>query len=365
MSFSTEVELALTVPSSELRSARAQIEGAIGDMSVGVSSEGPAARATGGGGGGAGGRRGRRLFRWARQRTSLMEDTVGLLESIDDKVGEGGGGGGLLGNVGLLGLGRLSGGLSFGAVSGAAVVGAISWPVIGASAILGAITFDRIAAGDLIGSVISGSITGAAVLGVLFGSVSIAGGAVIGAIFGATSIAVGDILSAVFPNVSVSEGDILGAVFGGLTITAAAVLTTVFGVAMTPALILGAIFGGVTVTAAAILDHVFGSPAEGPRTPTEADEQRGTRHGLTPTSALEGVGTTTASAGQAGGITSRDAARAARTAELVQSTNIDNEMNVTVDGRNVVDEFRREFEREIQALRDEIERATGGIGPNP
>lgn len=114
MSFDTEVSLSLTVPRSELRSVRSDIEGSLGDMSLGVSA--------GGGGGGASGTggqsRNRRMFRWARSRTQDLDTTVSLLERIDDTLEEGGGlgggGGGLLGGLGTSVLNFGAGGIGVG-----------------------------------------------------------------------------------------------------------------------------------------------------------------------------------------------------------------------------------------------------------
>jgi len=128
----TEVELSLTVPERELRTARKTIQDGIGDVQVGVQTgTGAASRATGGGGaGGATGRMQRRTFRWARQRTEHLQDTVMLLDEIAQNVarggmGGGGGGGGLLGGAAArLGGGALGGGVSslIGGVSAGAVI---------------------------------------------------------------------------------------------------------------------------------------------------------------------------------------------------------------------------------------------------
>lgn len=124
--FATEAELAITVPNSEVRSARQTIEDGIGSVEVGVSTGGGASRLrSDGGGGGRGGRQSRRMYRWARQRTSDIETAVELLGSIEDKVGGGGGAGlagGLLGGLGL----RSAAGTIGGAVGGGAVTGGLS-----------------------------------------------------------------------------------------------------------------------------------------------------------------------------------------------------------------------------------------------
>ena len=134
----TEVELSLTVPERELRTARKTIQDGIGDVQVGVQTgTGAASRATGGGGaGGAGGRMQRRTFRWARQRTEHLQDTVMLLDEIAQSVtsggglgGGGGGGGGLLGGAAArMGGGALGGGVSslIGGVSASAVIQKVS-----------------------------------------------------------------------------------------------------------------------------------------------------------------------------------------------------------------------------------------------
>lgn len=117
----TEVELSLTVPERELRTARKTIQDGIGDVQVGVQTgTGAASRATGGGGaGGATGRMQRRTFRWARQRTEDINDILAILQDIEGKIGQGGGGGGgLIPRIGGLGgLGGLLGGGGLGALA--------------------------------------------------------------------------------------------------------------------------------------------------------------------------------------------------------------------------------------------------------
>lgn len=102
MSFETEAEVHLTIPSDDLRNVRQQIEESVGTTEVGVTDGGSmSAQAAGGGGrGGRARRRARREFRWARERTDYLEDAVVYLESIDDSVGDGGGGfGGVIGEL--------------------------------------------------------------------------------------------------------------------------------------------------------------------------------------------------------------------------------------------------------------------------
>lgn len=114
--FSTEVELSLSVPTRELRSAKSQIESGLGDVSVGVSSDGPASRATDSG---RSNRRERRMFRWARQRTDDISEILDVLLDVEEKMGEGGGGdggGNLLRRLPRMGsLALLGGGLAVGA----------------------------------------------------------------------------------------------------------------------------------------------------------------------------------------------------------------------------------------------------------
>jgi hypothetical protein len=124
--FGEEVELSITIPDRELRSARAQVEDGLSNVAVGLETgAGAASRATGGGGtGGAAGRMQRRTFRWARQRTEDISDILAVLQDVEDKIGQGGdGGGGLLGR--LPGLGSLGGlGGAGGALGAAALTGA-------------------------------------------------------------------------------------------------------------------------------------------------------------------------------------------------------------------------------------------------
>jgi len=118
--FGSEVELSITVPESELRSARKQIQDGLGSVAVGLETGGgAAARATGGGGaGGRAGRMQRRTFRWARQRTEDMNTAVELLDDIAEGMGDGGGGGGG-GGGGILTTLGLGGGGTAGAAAGA------------------------------------------------------------------------------------------------------------------------------------------------------------------------------------------------------------------------------------------------------
>ena len=109
--FSTAAELALSVPDSELRKVRDEIESSIGSVPVSVEGgrAGAASAATDGGG--------------VAALATLQEDTVDLLEEIEDDLsgggglgGGGGGGGGFdplsfLAGRGLGGGGAASGGL--------------------------------------------------------------------------------------------------------------------------------------------------------------------------------------------------------------------------------------------------------------
>lgn len=129
--FATEAELTLSVPSGEIRSARQTIEEGLGSVEVGLRSGGSASRARSDGGAAGSitsGRQGRRMFRWARERTSHLETVVELLGSMDEDGGGllGGGGGGLLGGaLGGAGLRRLAGGTA-GAAGAGAVTGGLS-----------------------------------------------------------------------------------------------------------------------------------------------------------------------------------------------------------------------------------------------
>jgi len=104
--FETTASLSVEVDSRELRSIRQEIEDELSDVALGISPSMGAAGPAAGGGGGMDGRerrRRRREFRWARQRTSDMEDAVALLEDIEDKVGGGGAAGGFADDI--LGIG--------------------------------------------------------------------------------------------------------------------------------------------------------------------------------------------------------------------------------------------------------------------
>jgi hypothetical protein len=91
----------LTVPESELRNVRQQIESGVGTTEVGVTDGGTmsAQAAQPGGTGGRARRRARRSYRMEVSRTEYLEQAVVYLEEIEDKVGTGGGGGGILDDV--------------------------------------------------------------------------------------------------------------------------------------------------------------------------------------------------------------------------------------------------------------------------
>ena len=99
--FETTASLSVEISTQELRSVRREIENELSDVALGLSPSPNGGGPAGGSGGGVSDpreqRRRRREFRWARQRTGDMEDAVELLDSIDGKVGEGGGG--LLGGL--------------------------------------------------------------------------------------------------------------------------------------------------------------------------------------------------------------------------------------------------------------------------
>lgn len=385
MSFSTEVELALTVPSSELRSARAQIEGAIGDMSVGVSGEGPAARATGGGGAGAGGRRGRRLFRWARQRTSLMEDAVGLLEGIEDKIGEGGGGGGLIGGaLGGVGLRSLLGGGLVGAVTGTVSVAAgkvisITASTWAAGKLL-TITAGTWAARSLI-SITASTWAATKLIGISVGT------------WGASkiiSIAASTWAATKLITIGASTWAASKLITIGATLKAGAASLISVGAAMTVgAAALIAVGTVLTLDALELIDigaaieadwddvvTLEGSipfeigqdvAVEGKNNPLRSDETDLTDPGLE-TGVIDPRKVPILSdafrAGQNLGGGAESARGSARQQQVAQSVNVDNRTDVTVEAETW-DELQPRLERQMDDLRAEIERATGGIGPNP
>lgn len=95
--FDTTAFVHLQVPDGELRNVRQQVEDAIGTTELGMTDGGTmSAQATAAGGGGRARRRARREYRWARERTDLLDEAVAYLEDIEDQIGEGGGGGGVL-----------------------------------------------------------------------------------------------------------------------------------------------------------------------------------------------------------------------------------------------------------------------------
>ncbi|PGF16185.1 hypothetical protein CP556_08710 [Natrinema sp. CBA1119] len=150
MSFDTEAQLSIAIPSSELRNARQQIESEIGTTEIGVTDGGSASAQAAGGGRGGGGRqrrRARREYRWARERTDYLEEAVVYLKDIEDKVG-GGDGGGMLSELlgggaigGLLGgAGGAAGGIGSGVATG---IGAAVGSAVG-SAVGDAVTGDKL-----------------------------------------------------------------------------------------------------------------------------------------------------------------------------------------------------------------------------
>ena len=91
--FGTTATLEVEVDGRSLNNVKQQIESEIGTTEVGVA-DGGSMSAQVAGGGAAGGRerrRRRREYRWARERTDYLEEVVGYLEDIEDKVGGGGG----------------------------------------------------------------------------------------------------------------------------------------------------------------------------------------------------------------------------------------------------------------------------------
>jgi hypothetical protein len=95
MSFDTEAELDLTLSERSLRQVKQRISGELGATKVGVT-DGGTMSAQAASGGGRGRRRERQSYRLEQSRTELLDEAVGYLEEIDDKVETlGGGGGGL------------------------------------------------------------------------------------------------------------------------------------------------------------------------------------------------------------------------------------------------------------------------------
>lgn len=151
--FDTEAELSLSVPSSELRNVRQQIEEGIGTVEVGVS-DGASMSAQSARSDGGRGRRARRSMRLAETQTELLEDAVIYLEDIEDHVAEGGGlggGGGLITEI--LGAGAETAG-DVAVETGSTVADAISDTLTGAAAsalgntISSAITSSEVAVED-------------------------------------------------------------------------------------------------------------------------------------------------------------------------------------------------------------------------
>lgn len=106
--FSTEAELSIGVSDRELQSVREQVEDALADVELGVDAGAQRGR-RGGGRGGRSGRRRRRdrqRYRWARQRTSDLDD---ILTEVRNLSLGGGGGGGFLDD--LIGVGGEAGGV--------------------------------------------------------------------------------------------------------------------------------------------------------------------------------------------------------------------------------------------------------------
>ncbi|GAA1280108.1 hypothetical protein GCM10009646_78870 [Streptomyces aureus] len=126
--FSTAARVGITIPDSELRNARQQIEAEIGSTEIGMTDGGTMSAQTGGGGGGRAQRRARREHRWSRDNHANLEDILEILENTDFEAGDGGGGlfGDILGGVGGLG-GGLAGGIGsgIGSAVGTAVGNAI------------------------------------------------------------------------------------------------------------------------------------------------------------------------------------------------------------------------------------------------
>lgn len=127
--FSTTASIEVELDRSSLRSVRGELED-LGAVEVGVPDGGtPAAQS---GGGGRQRRRRRREFRWSRQRTEHLEEIVDVLGDIEENVGGGGGGMGILGDMLGVGAGGVAGGITSGLTSGAATaIGAAAGSAVG------------------------------------------------------------------------------------------------------------------------------------------------------------------------------------------------------------------------------------------
>ncbi|UHQ96463.1 hypothetical protein [Natrinema halophilum] len=143
--FETTATLEVELDDRSVNTVKQQLESELGTTEVGVADGGAmsAQVATDGAGGGRERRRRRREYRWARERTDYLEETVSYLEEIEDKVGEGDGGllsdllgggaiGGLLGGAGGV-VGGAGGGVAtgIGAAVGSAVGSAVGDAISG------------------------------------------------------------------------------------------------------------------------------------------------------------------------------------------------------------------------------------------
>ena len=127
--FETTATIEIEIAEQSLRDARDDIESALGDVSVSVSAGGggrPAEMRSDGGRSGRQRRRARQQHRWARQDNDHIEDILEILEGLET----GGDGGGLFGQL-LGGAGDIGGALAGALPAGiGAAVGSAAGPAI-------------------------------------------------------------------------------------------------------------------------------------------------------------------------------------------------------------------------------------------
>lgn len=408
MSFETTVELGIELDQGSLRSAKRAIESELGDVTVGVSGEGAAARATGGGGGGGagGGRRERRLFRWARRRTGDISEAVGVLgdidgrlegavggdggktelamleiqrrtltaqkesasadvrrneileemleftESIDDKIEGGGGGGGLFAAAG----GGLAGTVAAGAgiAAGGGLQGLMFERLVEGGPKLEDLALGGLLAGGPLGGI---SLLLSNLSALQMGAEALGGEG--GGMFDSDSP------FAQLERTALAESIRQQPQGGGraANVTSVEIENVAQFSSAVDTLQRTKIDPGPLRQAAEQLEQVAPPMPDWVNRFLGGIFDGGGGGGGPPGGDFGPVGTTTAGGGRASGLTSRGAREAAGLGG--QTVNIDNTTEVTVDADRPISELQRELEREVDDIRDEIERATGGIGPNP